>query len=137
VADRRDVVVGVDQPGVLRRAVDDTTAAISRRHGQFESVIDAPPDDGASTAPGHEAAPVRCRQISQEDRFLTAVERLASPPPQLVTVVVIEPEDLAAIRRDRIDAIDVAKCAGTARSPHDGASRFPNTRSPLSRTLNV
>ena len=64
-------------------------------------MVDAPPDDCASTAPGHDPAPVRRRQITQEDRFLTAVERLASPTPQLIAAPVVEPEHVNAIGSDR------------------------------------
>ena len=101
VTDRCDVAVGVEQPGVLRGAVHDPTEAIGRRHREFESAVDVPPDDGASTAPGHDALFVRRRETCQEERFLTAAERLASPTPQLVTVVVVEPEHVAAIGSDR------------------------------------
>ncbi len=101
VADRCDVVVGVEQTGVLRGAIHDPPGSISRRDGEFESVIAAPPDDSASAASGHDAASVRHRQIREEGRFFTAAERLASPTPQLVAVLVIEPEHIAAVGSDR------------------------------------
>jgi hypothetical protein len=101
MADRGHDVVGVAQRRVLGRAVHDRSTTIRRWHREFETVVDAPADECAAAPPGHDAAAVCGRQILEGHGLRATGERRASPAAELVARLVVEPEHVVAVRRDR------------------------------------